>query len=222
MQSPWLLWLTVYDQYELIATEYAAMFPDDFEARPFDQHFVASFAELVLRSGGERALDAGCGPGQATAALARCGLSAEGVDGSPAMVAIARDRHPHLPFRVADMRELPYPAASFAAVSAWYSIIHTPVDVLPALFEEFSRVLADPGWLLLGFQTGAPTLTFDEAFGRKVSMEFLRHDVADVHDALRAASFTVYATATRSRLPGLAETADQAFVIARRSPVQVE
>lgn len=104
MQSPWLLWLTVYDQYELIATEYAAMFPDDFEARPFDQHFVASFAELVLRSGGERALDAGCGPGQATAALARCGLSAEGVDGSPAMVAIARDRYPHLSFRVADMR----------------------------------------------------------------------------------------------------------------------
>lgn len=83
-------------------------------------------------------------------------------------------------------------------------------------------MLADPGWLLLGFQTGAPTLTFDEAFGHTVSMEFLRHDVADVHDALRAASFTVYTTATRSRLPGLAETADQAFVIARRSPVQAE
>jgi hypothetical protein len=57
-------------------------------------------------------------------------------------------------------------------------------------------------------------LSFDEAFGHAVSMTFLRHDTAVVRDALAAAGFTGYATATRERQPQLKETADQAFVIA--------
>lgn len=130
------------------------------------------------------------------------------------MISIARERYPQIRFQVADMRELPYRDGTFSAVSAWYSIIHTPADELPDLFAEFRRVLTDSGWLLLGFQTNAPPLSFDQAFGHAVSMTFLRHDTAVVHDALATAGFTRHATATRERQPQLKETADQAFVIA--------
>lgn len=204
----------MFDQYELIAAEYAQHFTDEFDVRPFDRCLVRSFTELVLRSGGHAALDVGCGPGQAAAELTRFGLSTVGIDGSPAMISIARKRYPQVRFQVADMRELPYRDGTFSAVSAWYSIIHTPADELADLFAEFRRVLTDPGWLLLGFQTGAPPLSFDEAFGHAVSMTFLRHDPAVVRDALAAAGLTGYATATRERQPQLKETADQAFIIA--------
>lgn len=71
----------MFDQYELIAAEYAQNFTDEFDVRPFDRRLVQSFTELVLRSGGHTALDVGCGPGQAAAELTRFGLSTEGIDG---------------------------------------------------------------------------------------------------------------------------------------------
>lgn len=207
----------VYDQYELIATDYAATFTDDFDVRPFDRHLVESFADLVRQSGGTDALDVGCGPGQATSELTRCGLNTVGIDGSQAMVSIACQRYPQARYQVADMFALPYPPATFAAVCAWYSIIHTPAEGLRALFTEFRRVLADPGWLLLGFQTDAPPSVYAEAFGHQVDMTFLRHDTATVCDALHTAGFTVYATARRERQEPLNELTAQAFVIAHRS-----
>ena len=209
----------VYDQYDVIADDYAQHFPDDFASRPFDRALVHVFAGLVQQSGGGNVLDVGCGPGQATAELGAAGLRTHAIDGSPAMVSIARRRYPHARYQVADMASLPYQDAAFGGLCAWYSIIHTPADRLAGLFAEFSRVLADPGWLLLGFQTDAPPVVFDEAFGHKVDMTFLRHNVTTVHEALLAAGFTVYATSKRERLQHLSETAAQAFVIAHRGPL---
>ncbi|MDH6195459.1 SAM-dependent methyltransferase [Mycobacterium frederiksbergense] len=211
----------VYDQYELIATEYAQAFPDDFGPRPFDRAVFRSFADLVARSGGSTALDVGCGPGQAAAELTDCGLRAEGIDGSAAMVSLAQQRWPHVRFQAADMFDLPYEAGTFDAVCAWYSIIHTPAEVLPELFTRFRRVLTDPGWLLLGFQTDAPPLTFDHAYGRDVALTFLRHDTATVCAALEASGFSVYATTKRARLAHLDETAAQAMVIAHTSRIRL-
>ncbi|MUL83090.1 MULTISPECIES: class I SAM-dependent methyltransferase [unclassified Mycolicibacterium] len=204
----------VYDQYELIAEQYAQTFTSDFEARPFDRAVVRSFSELVLQSGGSTALDVGCGPGEATAELTECGLRAEGIDGSAAMVSIARQRWPGVPFQTADMFDLPHEAGTFDAVCAWYSIIHTPTEVLPELFTRFRRVLTDPGWLLLGFQTDAAPAVYDHAFGREVALTFLRHDADTVCTALEASGFTVYATAKRARQAQLDEPTAQAMVIA--------
>lgn len=56
---------------------------------------INGFAELV-RIGGSagEVLDAGCGPGQWTDHLDRVGIRANGIDLSPAMVAIARRYRP--------------------------------------------------------------------------------------------------------------------------------
>ncbi|OLP03314.1 SAM-dependent methyltransferase [Mycolicibacterium porcinum] len=208
-----------YEQYDVIADQYARAFPNGFESRPFDRAILRSFAELAVRSGGTRALDVGCGPGQAAAELASCGLRTEGVDGSAAMIALARQYAPRVRFQTADMFDLPFEAGTFGAVCAWYSIIHTPAEVLPRLFTEYRRVLADPGWLLLGFQTEGETAVYDQAFGRDVTLTFLRHDTATVCDALERSGFTVYATTKRARQAQLDEPTAQAMVIAHTHSV---
>ncbi|CRZ17394.1 class I SAM-dependent methyltransferase [Mycolicibacterium neworleansense] len=203
-----------YEQYELIAGGYARAFGGEFDDRPFDRAVLRSFAELVQRSGGSSVLDVGCGPGEAAAELAASGLCAEGIDGSGAMVAIATQRWPELRFRTADMFDLPYDAGTFGGVCAWYSIIHTPAEALPDLFAEYRRVLTDPGWLLLGFQTDGPPGVYDHAFGRDVALTFLRHDIAMVCAALEASGFTVYSTTKRARQAQLDEPTAQAMIIA--------
>lgn len=209
-----------YEQYEVIADEYARTFPNGFESRPLDRAILHSFAELAVRSGGTRALDVGCGPGQAAAELASCGLRTEGVDGSAAMIALARQGSPSVRFRTADMFDLPFEAETFDAVCAWYSIIHTPGEALPELFAEYRRVLTDPGWLLLAFQTEGETAVYDQAFGRDVNLTFLRHDTAMVCDALERSGFTVYATTKRARQAQLDEPTARAMVIAHARDVK--
>ncbi|MFV8048491.1 class I SAM-dependent DNA methyltransferase [Mycobacterium sp. 48b] len=207
-----------YEQYDLIADEYARAFAGEFESRPFDRAILRSFADLAVRSGGTRALDVGCGPGEAAAELADCGLQTEGVDGSAAMIALARQRWPGVRFQTADMLGLPYDEGTFDAVCAWYSIIHTPAEALPDLFAAFRRVLTDAGWLLLGFQTDGETAVYDHAFGRDVALTFLRHDLGTVCAALEASGFTVYATTRRARQAQLDEPTAQAMVIAQAGP----
>lgn len=62
----------------------------------------AGVIDLIDVCPGEKCLDLGCGNGTLTAELAACGLDASGVDASPEMVALARERHPELRFEVGD------------------------------------------------------------------------------------------------------------------------
>jgi len=58
--------------------------------------------DLLAPKAGERILDLGCGAGQLTAAIARTGAEALGLDASPEMIAQARANFPALDFRVGD------------------------------------------------------------------------------------------------------------------------
>ncbi|MGI5273455.1 trans-aconitate 2-methyltransferase [Nonomuraea sp. CA-218870] len=107
------------------------------------------FFELLARVRAERpayVVDAGCGSGELTAALARRWPEAEvlGFDSSPAMVAKARERGGEVTFTVAD-------------VTTWHP--DRPVDVLVsnavlqwvpghrAVIERWVEALSPGGWL---------------------------------------------------------------------------
>ncbi|GGG23857.1 methyltransferase [Rhodococcoides trifolii] len=201
--------------YDAIARDYAAHFEGALAAKPFDVAILRSFARSVLSSQRRTAVDVGCGPGDAAEVLAECGLEVQGVDASPVMVEIARTRHPSIDFAVADMSSLPFDDDSFDAVCAWYSIVHTPADTLAAVFDEFRRVLREDGWLLLAFQTNAPTLLLNNVFGHGTSLEFLRHDVDMVQELLMECGFVLHRDAIRTPNKASGETASQAFVVAR-------
>jgi ubiquinone/menaquinone biosynthesis C-methylase UbiE len=201
--------------YDAIARDYAAHFDGALAGKPFDVAILRSFARSVRSSQGRTVLDVGCGPGDATAILTDCGLAAEGIDASPAMVEIARTAHPDVTFAVADMTALPFDDDSFDAVCSWYSIVHTPTDELRRVLVELRRVLSEDGWLLLTFQTDAPNLLLSNVFESNVDLEFLRHDVDTVQELLIECGYVLHRDALRTADKSSGETASQAFVIAR-------
>jgi len=92
-------------------------------------------------------LDLGCGNGVPfTRALAER-FAVTGVDVSPVQVARARRLVPAATIVEADMAQVDFPAGSFAAAVALYSIIHVPLEDQPPLFTRIGRWLR-PGGVL--------------------------------------------------------------------------
>jgi SAM-dependent methyltransferase len=141
------------------------------QGKPLDRAMLAAFAELAREPGGGPVAEVGCGPGRVTAHLHGLGVDVFGVDLSPGMVAVARRTHPGIRFEVGSMTALELPDEELGGVVAWYSTVHTPPDVLPAVFAECHRVLAPGGRMLLAFKVGDQLLHRDEAYGHPVSLD---------------------------------------------------
>jgi demethylmenaquinone methyltransferase/2-methoxy-6-polyprenyl-1,4-benzoquinol methylase len=110
---------------------------------------------------GMRTLDLACGTGDITFELARRGARTIGLDITPRMIALARqkqdDRGPaRARFLIGDMIALPFPAAAFDVVTTGYGLRNVP-DLDRAL-DEIRRVLKPGGQFL--------SLDFDRPPGR--------------------------------------------------------
>ena len=91
---------------------------------------------------GAPVLDLGCGNGRPAALrLAERGFRAWGVDISSEQLSRAREAVPDAEFIEADLAAVDFGPASFDAITAFYSIIHVPLDKQPALFARIT------GWL---------------------------------------------------------------------------
>ena len=182
--------------YDTVAEEYAARVPGLFAQDGPGRALIGAFAEEVRADGGLPVADVGCGPGHVTAHLAGLGLDAHGVDVSSRMVELARHRHPDLRFETGEMDALALPDSGLGGIVAWWSILHTPPDRLPALFAEFHRVLAPGGRLLLGFHAGngEPYTAEKRAGGFAYAIHLLAPD--DVVRQLAGAGFAVTARLT--------------------------
>lgn len=165
----------------------------------------AVLAELTGARAGGRLLDLGCGPGESAFGMAERvpGLSVVGLDLSHTMIRIARHRtrreptRDRLHFQQGDAMSLPFPDASFDAVTG-----HSFLYLVPSadrVLEEVRRVLR-PGGLcaflepscMRGFPAAIATRALSEprfvasmALWRIVSRGYGRFDRARFH-----ASFT--------------------------------
>ncbi len=97
-----------------------------------------AFCEL-LPPPGRSTLDLGCGEGRVGVVLERLGHRVVGIDSSPRMVELARERHQAV---VADATALPFEDGAFDLVVAYMSLMN--MDDLDAAVREASRVL-EPG-----------------------------------------------------------------------------
>ncbi|MFC7922459.1 class I SAM-dependent DNA methyltransferase [Streptomyces cinereoruber] len=151
--------------YDAVAATYEELFRDSLRDSPLDRAMLGVFAEAVRADGAGRVADLGCGPGHVTAHLDGLGLSAFGVDASPAMIELARRAHPHLRFDVGSMAALDIADGALDGVLSRWSVIHLPPGELPAVLAEFHRVLAPGGHLLIAFSGSEgpahPTQVFD-------------------------------------------------------------
>ena len=105
----------------------------------------------ALGDGPGRVLDAGMGGGRLVAELDARGWTATGVDTSPLMVELARQRLPHLADRLleADLAALPFPDASFDAAVVTGALEY--VDELDRGLGEVARVLRPGATAVLSF-----------------------------------------------------------------------
>ncbi|MFC0507818.1 class I SAM-dependent DNA methyltransferase [Micromonospora costi] len=204
--------------YDAVADRMARQFRDELASKPWDRAVLGAFAELVRRAGNGPVADVGCGPGMVTAHLASLGLDVFGIDLSPQMLAQARRDHPGLRFEEGSMTALDLPEGGLAGITAWYSIIHVPDELLAATFTGFHRALAPGGHLAMVFQVGDERVVRTEAFGETISLTFRRRRPDHVAALLTAAGFEVRARLLREPEPyeGGTESTPQAYLLARR------
>ncbi len=94
-------------------------------------------------TGGERVLDVACGTGNAALVAQRAGADVTGLDGSPRLLEVARERIPGGAFVLGDCGQLPFEDGHFdAAVSVFGVIFAHPAKQAGA---EMARVVAAGG-----------------------------------------------------------------------------
>ena len=138
---------TVIDLYRRHAAQWDANRKD----RPWNDRVwhETSIRELAQ---GSHVLDLGCGGGEPAARfLVDHGMRVTGVDTSPALIALARERLPEQEWIVAEMRHLALDRR-FAGILAWDSYFHLAHEAQRAMFAVFDAHASDDAVLM--FNTG--------------------------------------------------------------------
>ncbi|GAB3568098.1 class I SAM-dependent methyltransferase [Amycolatopsis endophytica] len=201
--------------YDTVAVDYARLLEGLLEQTPEDLAMLRLFADYVRADGGQVA-DIGCGTGRVTTYLDSLGVPVFGIDLSPGMLAEARRRYPHLRFEVGAMADLALEDESLGGILAWYSIIHTPPELLPAVFAEFARVLVPGGHLMVAFQVGDERKRLEQAYGHTVSYDAYRLPPDRIAQMMADAGFS--ATSRMIREPVFEyESTPQAYLLGRRA-----
>jgi SAM-dependent methyltransferase len=112
--------------------------------------------ELALRAGlaGRRLLDVGCGTGSSALPMLSRGYQVVGVDVSPAMLALAREKlGPQVRLELADMRRLPELGAFDLVWSVSDGVNYLAADELEPAFAGFRMNLAPDGLVVFDLDT---------------------------------------------------------------------
>jgi len=88
-----------------------------------------------IPEGARRGLDVGCGDGRLTRAAAQRGIAMLGVDLSPSMIALARQRsEPGIDYRAGDVMKEPIELGAYDVVLSVNTVHHVPIsDIVPRL-----------------------------------------------------------------------------------------
>src|SRR5688500_16220407 len=158
------------NSYDRVAAEYARRMHGELAHKPFDRIMLDW---LIQKSGGGLICDMGCGPGQVARYLHDMGANACGIDLSPGMIDQARALNPGIDYQPGDMLALTgVPDGAFAAIAAFYSLVHIPRARIMTALRELHRVLRPSGTLLVSFPLGTETRHFDELWGASVDLDF--------------------------------------------------
>lgn len=136
----------VAESYDLIADDYFQQFG---RSSVRDAKLAEFVENLTARA---TALDLGCGAGVPVARdLVAHGGQVTGVDASLGQIERARRNVPEASFILADMTSVQFPAETFDAVSAFYSITHVPRNEHAVLFQRIATWLRPNGLFVASF-----------------------------------------------------------------------
>jgi ubiquinone/menaquinone biosynthesis C-methylase UbiE len=132
--------------------------------------------ELLAPLAGEIILDAACGTGRYSVAIAERGATVIGLDFSAEMLAMARRRMPATEFHVADLtKPLPFLSHYFNAILCAQALKHIPD--LGLVMQEFARVLRPCGRLV--FSVTHPSMMWDN-YEMREHPGFVLNEHADI------------------------------------------
>jgi SAM-dependent methyltransferase len=215
MEGPVSRHQVVRQSYDAVAGEYAIGFRDELTSKPLDRALLACLVEQAEDD--VPIADLGCGPGHVAAWLADRGVATVGIDLSPGMIAVGRSEYPQVEFRVGDFLELPAADGEFAAVDAFYSIIHLEPSELRRAFHEIHRVLRPRALCLVAFHVGSEVRHMDEWWGHQVDVDFRFFELPAVAEAMEGAGFRIEMRLERLSYPAEVETR-RGYLLARRQP----
>jgi ubiquinone/menaquinone biosynthesis C-methylase UbiE len=205
--------------YDAIARAYDAQLGDELTHKPLDRALLDAFLELA---GDGTVADVGCGPGHVTRFLAARHSSVIGIDLSPGMIALARERAPELAFSVGSMLQLPAADQAWAGAILLYSIIHLTAADRAAACRELARVVRPGGWLLIAFHIDSPEFAAGEVnhitewFGEAVDLDGFFLEPPQVTRDVTGAGFGVVATTIRQPRPEAEYPSRRCYLLAQR------
>ena len=175
--------------YDRIAEEYTARIAGELEHKPLDRMLLDEFAARTKGAG--PVCELGCGPGHVARYLHDRGVDVIGIDLSPGMLEQARKLNPTIEFQQGNMLALEVEDGAWAAIVAFYSIVHIPkTDILQACREMF-RALQPGGLLFLAFHIGLEVLREENLWGYQVSLDVIFYARKEVERYLDLAGFAI-------------------------------
>jgi len=207
--------------YDAVARAYDARFAHELDGKPLERALLAAFVELA---GSGVIADVGCGPGHITRFLADHGADVLGIDLAPAMIDIARQHAPALPFIVGSMLELPVADAAWAGAVALSSIIHLSDSDRARACHELGRAIRPNGWLLVSFHVESAEFAAGEVnhltsfLGHAVELDGYFLGPGLVRAQLVDAGFQVTAQLEREPIPDGEYPSRRCYLLAQRKP----
>ncbi len=201
--------------YDRIAEEYTARIADELKDKPLDCMVLDGFATRVNGTG--RVCDLGCGPGHVARYLHDRGVDIFGLDLSPGMLEQARKLNPNIEFRQGNLLALDVEDGAWAAIVAFYSIVHIPRADVPQALREMQRVLKPGGLLFLAFHLGDEVLHEENCWGHQVSLDLVLFRRKEVERYLTEAGFAIEDSLERDPYPPEVEyQSRRAYILAKK------
>ncbi len=177
--------------YNLTADRYHSLFRDELEAKEYDRMLLDFFSDRL--NNGSLICDAGCGPsGHIGRYLANRSMVITGVDISDRCIELASPLNPDMHFVREDMARMSFENDSFNAVVSYYSIIHTPKNLVHIVLREFNRVLKPGGFLLVAVKAGSEESLKTDLLGIETEILLSLYNENEIKEQLTRNGFDVF------------------------------
>lgn len=192
--------------YSKIASAYAKTFSTPSE-------HLGDFLRIVKHGS---ILDVGCGPGVDAAYMQRKGFEITAIDFSDEMIKIAK-KHPHIDFRVADMRKLRLRRV-FDGITLAYSITYIPKRHVASTLKRMAKLLKKDGTLYIALQEGnMQELFLPEPLDPTEKMFLNIISEKEIKRLLHEAGFSILKTYKRRAKNSAEFSFNKYFVIAKKN-----